>query len=194
MKTNLTYKTVLLPANQTLVQAITGSFLFCKSATDVFKVSLDGAEEFDFDQGFLIDIRKESRPQFSKLIFRNPSAADLTVIFYAGNGDMAYYPPVSIISLKVKDSPSYSKGTGESTLAAAATVTFSGLDGTKRRKQIVITNLDPASDLQVLDGSGNVFARALAGLEWTVESDATFTVKNNTGAAINYIVGETFYS
>ena len=194
MKTNLTYKTISVPGLATVVQAITGSFFYCKQADTAFKVSLDGAEEFDFDQGLLVDIRQEAKPRFSKLIFRNPGAAAITIIFYAGDGNLSYFPPVTVVSLKVQNASTYSKGAGEQVLAAGASATFGGVDGVKKRKQIVVTNLDLASDLQILDGANNVFARAMAGLEWTVESDAIFTVKNNTAGAINYIVGETFYS
>jgi hypothetical protein len=190
MNLNLSSKTVVLAAYGVYPIAVTGSVFVCKSADTTFKLSVDGGEEFDMDSGWYFDLNKQS---FSRLIMRNVTAAAVTVSFYTGSSQMGYYPPVQVVTQITKDAPTYAKGSGVKNLNAAATDNYNGLDGTKVRRQFTVFNSDANLDIYVMAGA-NVMAVVPPRQSWTHLISGALGVNNPNGAAIQYVVGETFYA
>ena len=192
MNLNLAFKSITLPAQQTVPVAVTGSLFFCKSADALFKLSFDGNAEIDMDQGWQVELGKGEF--FRNLLFVNPTNGAITVTYFAGTEQLRYWAPVTIVKQIVTDAPTYAKGGDLVNLAAAGTIVTTGLDGASRRRQIVVTNLDANFNLQILDSNNKVFAVVLPQRAWALATSAALTIKNATANPIQCVVGETFYS
>ncbi len=187
----LDFNTVTVPARagnkNGMAQVQSGGvFFYCKSASSPFIVQFDIHTKIPFDQGFK---RMVPDVPFDTIRFFNPTGNPITIEFYVGNGDVDF---VGVSAYK--EVSSRAKGSGIETLEADETFDIVGVDVASQRKQIVITNLDPASPLMVLDADGNIFGAVFAQAPWTVPTDAFFKLKNTTVNPINFVVGEIYYN
>jgi len=185
-------RTITIPANGTYPLRVTGSILVIISATAPFDVDTDR----DGRRSMATD-RKMGSPggrQFHRLIFYDTSGADNSITFYVGDQD---YTPNTVVNTgitSIRNAPTYTKGQAIATLASLGVATFSGLDGVKVRKQIIVTNLDAANSLRVLDANNNCIGVVFAASAWTVETSGQVKVYNPNGAGVDYNVGQIFYS
>jgi hypothetical protein len=184
-----TSQTVVLAPYQVLPMAASGMVFSCAQATAQFQISFDGQGFIPMQQGWTMD----NRPNvFKSIILQNLSAVQITVTFYTGASAMFYSPPVTLAL--VTEAPTYAKGGGIVAIGAGASLSFTGLDGTKTRKQIIVTNLDPTAELYIQDGAANVLLPVFAGESKTVELSGACKVNNPNGAGVNAVVGEIFYA
>lgn len=187
---NLIFRTVVIKAGVTQRVNQTGSVFFCKSATTVFGLSLDGGQEMDMDSGWQINISPATWRFFD---IHNSGASDITVSYYLGTSAVAFSNQQ--LTFLVKNSPTYAKNVGNvTTIAANTTLDFPGLDGVNVRKQFVVANNDAASQLQVWDSSGHVIGTVLPLSSWTIEVAGDLKLRNTTGAPMSIVPSETFYS
>ena len=196
---NLRFQSLTLAAGQIVRKDITGTFLICTKATASFKLGIGTDPMIPFEAG--LSIREPGDTYFTSVILENIGLVDNTIEFYAGTREFTsnllnIIADVSGASfLNVRPAPTYAKGSGIVTLATAASQTFAGVDGSAKRKQFTVRNLDGALDLQILDAAagGNVLYVVKAGESFTLETSASLTVLNATGYDISFVVGETFY-
>ena len=169
---------------------VSGNFIFITYATAPFRMRFDTEANFPLDtRGKVFHRNPDGSPKlFSSVTFFNDSADDISISYYVGGSEVDFSD-----GAPMREASSYSLGGGVETLEPDATRDIPGTNGGDQRKQLVITNLDAASPIVVLDGEGNVFGAVFAQRPWTVPTDADFTLKNNTLAAINFIVGQLFY-
>jgi len=184
----LGYKTVTLLPYDTQPMGITGSVLVFDTSTASFLLSMDGGEYFQIRAGWSINLGDGT---FSRLIFQNPTGAAITIGFYVGNAAMAYASQATILT--VKDPATYVKA-GAVQINAGATLQYNGTDGANVRKQIVVTNLDAALDLDVLDQAGNPCGLVFARSAWTIGTSGLVQLKNNQAAPLAIRVAEIFYA
>ena len=185
MKPSLSFKTTTLPAFASLPMGVSGNFFYCSAATAPFKLSFDGGEELDVNAGF--NVALDAGEDYRFLVFRNPTAADISISYFTGRGSVNYILPALLVT--ATNAATYSKGSG---IMYRANATYSGLDGTKTRKQFVLTNLDASSTIYVQDGSGNDLGAVFPLSAWTIETSGALIVNNPSGA--NFLVGELFYA
>ena len=194
MSLPLDFKTVTIPAGSAASPGIVksqlaGVFFYCKAATSPFQMQFDAGTVFPFDTGFKIKNPDNGGGMFQGVTFYNPTANAILVSFYVGGADVDFVGVSAI-----KEVSSRAVGGGLQTLEPAATIDVPGISSGSQRKQIIITNLDAAVPLVILDATGAVFGAVFAQTPWSVPTDAFFTIKNNGVAPINFIVGELYYN
>jgi hypothetical protein len=182
----LTYKSLNLPAGQVIPVSVTGQLFTCKDATAAFKIAFgDRSEFFPMEAG--LGFRLMEGDYFDRLTFRNDGSSDITVNYYAGRAE------ITDNRLGKLNSATYLTGHTAVAIAGGTTLTFTGINGTDLRKQIVVTNLASSGDLQILDASNNVAGTVPAGQAWTIECGGTIKVRNANVGAMGFNVGEIWY-
>jgi hypothetical protein len=188
-------KTITVPAGKTIPYPIPGEVLYIAESTAAFSVELDNSPQIDLEAG--LGVRFPSGKSFKKITFVNNNAIDITIKYYAGTAELMDNRLNTVIQrlivISQKSFPTYTKGSGAIALANGASQTFGGTNGTDRRKQIVVTNLDVSYDLDLVDGSANLMDKVFPRSKWTMETDGVVTVKNSSGQPLNVLVTETFY-
>jgi hypothetical protein len=181
----LAQSSVTLKAGEVRPIAVTASVFSCASADASFNISFNGGAYIPMQAGWTVD----NRPNlFTSLILQNPNAVAITIAFYATTCAISYAPVNSQVINT--NAPTYINGTGVTNASAGQ---FNGTDpGTgKKRKQIIVTNLDAVQVLVINDSLGNQLGQVPAGTTWTVETSGFVIVDNLYG--INWCVGEVFY-
>ena len=183
-------KSVVLAAYTVLPMSIRGSVFSCAAADAAFKASFDGEDYIDMQQGWTMD----SRPTvFNKITFYNPSARQVAVTFYCGSSSMFYSPPVTLAL--VSNAGTYLKGSGIQAPARNSTTPYSGVDGTKNRKQFILTNMSgEGMTLYINDADGNLVLPVFDGQSRTLEISSMVKLENPNGVPVNCVVGEVFYA
>jgi hypothetical protein len=194
----LNEQTITIPAksgNQPgkTVQNVNGRVFVCISTTGEFKVQPSGAGKLTMSAG-----RKYGTPtgkRFSSLTFFNYTALTITATYYAGDidYDSASTNVTASVSNIVKDAPTYTKAHNDISLSAGETWTFTGLDGTKQRKQISVANGDAALVLYIQDGDALTGQFVQPGQPWSQVTNGIIKVKNPNGSTMAVAVLETFY-
>lgn len=182
----LSYKSVNVGAGQRSEVNVSGSLFTVQDSTAQFLVQFDEQTEFiPLESG--MSLRMPGGEMFRKLTLRNDTAAALTVNFYVGS--------IAVVDARLGriNTGLYLTGHPFVSLDPAEVTVFTGINGTDLRKQIVVTNLDAASDLKILDSSDNVAATIPPGTAWTLECGGTIKVQNATAAPIPFNVGETWF-
>jgi hypothetical protein len=135
-------------------------------------------------------------PKWTKVTLYNSTANPITATFWLGSDAFSDNAVTStnITVTSVQDGSTYTKATDAPALAAAAVLTFNGLDGIKIRKQIVVANNDPATALQILDNGNTRGGLVQPKTSWTLATNGVVKVKNPSGGAMDVCVVETFYS
>ncbi len=174
-----------------------GSVFICKESTDQFQVSIDSGRAIPMEAGLGF---RTSAGTFSSLLFTNLTASDVTIEYYVGDSQVidarlnTIVARLQIVQSISTNADTYPKGQDPIALASGATNAYNGLDGTKKRKQIIVTNLDAAALIKVKDGNGKIMGTVFPLQAVTFESGGTVKVYNPNGGAVNIEVGEIFYS
>jgi len=190
----LSFKSITVPANGTLPVNVTGSYFNCKEGDAAFKMQVEDGEQFDFEAGLSFSWPPGT---FTKLTFFNETVNPITIDFYVGNvavHDARLNTTIDrLIIVSQKDFPTYLVGNSLA-LNAGDSQTFNGIDNGHQRRQIVVTNLNPAVNLTILDQFGNGVGTVFPLQAWQMPTNAPITVINQTGQPITCLVGETFYT
>jgi len=186
----------------------TGSVFLCKEASSPFEMQFDDQAWFPFDQGLGFNLGPDR--QFTKLNFRALNLdTDTNLEFYVANAavgdsrltitrDENRFQIISFMAAKT-----LVKGFAAASINAGACVRFYGTGGTglagaaySYRKSIVITNNDPAGDLEIYSGVSAATVRLATVFHlqaWYLETNADIWIKNETAAPIACRVCEVFY-
>lgn len=182
-------QTVNVIASSSLSVSVTGSWLLIlNSSHNNFTVSFDGQAPVPCAAGLQIP----SDNEFANIIFTDLSGGGVAVTYLVSAKPVAFYPPQT--SVITKDAPTYTKASSGQPLAGGASLNYTGLDGTKVRKQIVVTNLDAANPIYIYDGAPGPGAVVYPQRSWTIATGGIVKVTNPNGAGVNVFVLETFYS
>jgi hypothetical protein len=198
------FRTLTLPAGSALspgivTEQVSGRFYATVSTTGLFYVQANQGAQIEQNQG-----RRFGTPEskeFSKLSFFNYTASAVTLTYYAGATE--YVPDPSVIAtintvnvnVSSQAASTYTKGSGIQTLTAGNSNTYTGLDGVKVRKQIVIHNRATSTGvLDIKDGSGTLmYSLAIGASPFTLETNGTIQVTAN-GGTCDYTIAATFFS
>jgi hypothetical protein len=134
-------------------------------------------------------ISAEKTFTFSRIEVRNPHAYAVTVVLWMGFGKFEDGRGFLF------DAQTEIVGSGVTTIANGASITFAGTPNGDRvqRRDITIANNDVAGALDLKDKNGNEFGSIPAGTSYLLTSNDEIEIENNSGGAIPYRVGETWY-
>lgn len=199
-RTFVTLKRLILsPGQQDFIRSV-GNFLVCVTATHAFKLGLDqGSEMMDWNLG--LKFRLVPGEYFTALAVQNPHETDtLLVEFLIGEGDIddARLNVVRESGMPYKGVETIILAHDEHDLAMNGTIVCPGDgavgSGRGYRKEILVTNLDPSNDLDVIQTStGKSIGMVLARTAWCLETSEDLTVKNPNASTMALRVSETFY-
>lgn len=187
--------TIAIPANGTWTSKVPSQkYFYAISTTGVYGVRVGNASENTIRKaadGF------EEAKGFTKVTFYNRTAAIITTVVWIGEERRTSQETEVTVSTTVnsttKDAQTYTKGSDVAQVNAGATLSFSGVDATKQRRQIVIANKDGANPLLIRDGNDLVFDEIAAGQKATYFTSGVVKVHNPAGAPVPCRIGETFY-
>ena len=190
----ISFKSIELASGEVHPMNITGQFFICTESSDQFKMSIDDGEEFQMELG--LRFRLLGDDIYSQLTFRNDTEDTLTLSFYAGAADMDDARLNSLIEHQIAvgyRALSTRVVPGDTSIDAYETLTFIGLNGGTRRKQIVVSNSELTADLKLLDSDDEEFDTVFPRQKWTMETDATIKVYNPNLVAMAINVSEFYY-
>jgi len=194
--TPLSYKLLTLAAGETRPSlAYTGNKFFCQTATFPFQVRFDQGEQIPIQA----NIRINTGP-FTSVTLINPDLSrELTVGIWVGNAEVDFLPsPLTTLA------PTQLRaGLGQFPLETTEEWVSPGIVNGRRRKQFVVTNLSATNDLTInvtSYGSGRAgsslgrrFNTVFPRSQFTLETDADYILRNDSGQEIMVVVGETEY-
>jgi len=194
-KSFCSHKALIIPASNGVVRVnVEGSFFLCKESDDTFQMSLDNGEKFDFEAGLSFELKEGDF--FKVITFFNSTASDISVEFYAANGNVKDSRFNNLVerntAISITAIPTRVVVTEDSlgnglTLSLAEQATIPGTLGTKKRKQIVITNESTDDNLVILNSAGGRAGVVFAETAWTLETNDTLIILNpgtNTGDVV----------
>ena len=127
------YKVTIAPAATININA-TGSAIFVRLAAQIFRITLDGGQTIDAEEGF--DYVGVEGEKFTRLELSNPNAAALDVELFVSDGTVRRGP------LRfTRDAPTViGAASGEFIVAWGTSIPIPATAPGKHRKQIVIFN------------------------------------------------------
>jgi len=178
-----------IQAGQKLPVDIYGSSFACTVATGRFQMSFNDGEFFDCRQG--VEWRMPDGDFFNRLSFA--AAANTDIEFYAGS--FFYHENVVIPVIQVAKTRAIP---GPITIAAGGNVDLVATPaGMAYRKSVIITNKDPAVDLDVkVQDAAGVYQPGSTVFhlqEWQIETSDAVRISNPGGAPVSVGIIELFY-
>lgn len=194
----LAWHKLTIPAGQDVVKSVTGMYFMIselQSGTELqFLVSIDELPFFPATLGLKFTLPPGNA--FSKLRFRNPTTTDMVVEFYAGTveGEDMRLNIVRGRATPFMHAETVISG-HSSTIAAGAEVDLAGTAPSPKyiRKATIISNMDPAVDLDLLNDADEMFDVCLFRQSKLIESSDNITVKNNTAAPVVCRIAQIWY-
>lgn len=184
-----------IPAGDIHGVSVQGVGFYLKACTAQIEVKTDTTAFQSYRKGQgesyspPLNANGEIENAFTRLEFKNPNAFTVTVEVWAGYGDFR--------DNRFEIVDAYSEITGEATntIAGAATVTLNGnpTGNQIQRKALLVTNLDPSSNLEILDTDDNICLYVLPSTSITFPCSGVVKVKNNTGSAISLAISQIWY-
>ena len=188
-KSFIQFRKVAIKAGKKLPVNIYGSSFACTVAPSRFQMSFNDGEFFDCRQG--VEWRMPEGDFFNRLIFT--ADADTDIEFYAGS--FFYHENVVVPVIQVAKTKAVP---GPNSIAGGANVDLETTPaGLSYRKAVVITNKDPAVDLdvKVKDGAGvyQIAGTVFHLQAWYLETSDNVRITNPGGAAVSVGIVELFY-
>jgi len=190
------YRRVVNAGDKSQIDA-PGTFFYIKEATDAILYQMDNGEELPWDVGTGPDSKELG--MFQRLTCINPWSHDVTIVVYVGIGGVVdnrfTLVPSRDFAIPVRDATTEFVARPGSTLAANSVIVFPGTPVLPQiqRKQIVISNLDLANVLYVLDAADEVCAVVFPQTSITLPVSGGVKVKNATSSAIVCYISELWY-
>jgi len=164
-----------------------GNAFYLIRSTDTVDIKTDKTtfSEYVEKQG----ITAEEGFTFKRIEVRNPNAYPVTVLLWMGFGKFEDGRGFLF------DAQTEVVGSGETSLANGASITFAGTPSGDRvqRRDITIANNSPAGYLQIADKDGNEFGSVPPASSYLLTSNDEIEISNSSGGSIDYRVGETWY-
>lgn len=189
-QTFLTHFKKRLPAGGQLVQVnVAGSVFLCAEVTGTalpFEMQMDSLPFIPMTQG--LSVRLKGGDEFRQLTFRNPTSSEITVEFYAGSAliEDARLNIVRGRSAPVMHAPCVNTA-HSTTIAAGAALDLTGAHPVHPRflrKATIVTNMDPAVDLELTNAAGDNLATVFWRTSFLLESSEGVKVKNNSASPV----------
>ena len=185
------YKVTIAPAATININA-TGSSIFVRLAAQVFRITLDGGQTIDAEEGF--DYVGVEREKFTRLELSNPNAEELDVELFVSDGTVRRGP------LRFsRDAPTLALSNEANVSSTSGTFTGRKTIG-KHRRQIVFVNRDTVKPFNVWvandEGTASVGPQAftiLPSTALTVFTGSRFRIFGNDGAGQTVSWVETYY-
>jgi hypothetical protein len=209
MIANVTVQSIIIPANQTANLSQTGSKLAFFSNTGTFQFSINGGAFqkglsiliIDFAAGVIVSgqtgknvstpISNIISAQFNTILLQDTSGSANTVTYYVGDGAVEYINPNA--TNFIKNAATFPKGYGLTSIADAATQTFSGTSGGSIRRTFILQN-QGATTLYITDGTNIGLALAPNSPPLELDCSGALTVLNQTGSgAGSFYCTEIYY-
>lgn len=198
MQPRLSARKIDLPTGNAQVTVDTGggTFFYIVNALYTFEIRFDSGEWIPCFAGFKrVNIQQPfQRVEARQSVF----SGTMEVQFVVGDGDIQD-TRLSVVrdkGLPVQKWPTVMTGHSQ-TIAAGAEV---DLDGTEpspatshERASTIVTNMDPAVDLEVLNQDDEVLDTVFFRSSKLYESSASLKVKNNTGAPVVARISQLWY-
>ena len=177
-----------VPANSILAVSQYGQSFYFLGATSPIEVKTDLTAFKPYRKGTGEEFPNELR--FKRLEIKNPNAYAVTVQIWIGFGkylDNRF----EVLDSYVKIVSALPAGS----IAAATSLTLNGSPtGTQiQRKSIVVSNLDPTSDLVILDEDDDFVCAVFPRTSITLPISGVVKVRNTTGVSISCYVSEIWY-
>jgi hypothetical protein len=199
------HKALILDPLESRAIDVTGQFIVITEADRAFNLSIDDGEAFDCNLGF--KFRLSAGDWFTRLTFTSTDDDEQSLIeFYTGAGDIDDQR-LNLVrdrpgQMMLQEFPSLWKPSGLDHIDALDEEFFPGTgtvgSGYGRRKELVITNLDPSLDLEIYKATvagvkdGRV-ATALYRQILGFHTDDHMIVRNENGSDVNVRIAELFY-
>lgn len=128
--------------------------------------------------------------RFRRLEIRNPNAYAVTLLIWIGFGE--YIDK----RFEVLDGYTVTVAQPTTIVPANGSVTLSGAGGAGmiQRKQVVVSNVDVQTTLQILDSAGNIAAAVFPQTSVAIPTSDQVTIKNPTAADVSAYISEIWYS
>lgn len=187
----ISYRKLVLAANTPITVNCGGRVFWCTAAAAPFEMSYDANGLFPVEGAGVTWALPDANERFGKLTFRSDVAQ--TVEFYHGNF-LAFGNQVVPV---IKVAQTFARP-GVSQIAATTNVDLETVPaGRSYRKSIVVTNLDPAVDLDIYmkDSAGTyqLAATVFFRQAWYLETSDHIRIRNPSGAPVNCRIVELFY-
>jgi len=178
-----------IPAGSKLPVNVYGSSFACTMATGRFAMSFNDGEFFDCQQG--VEWRMPEGDSFNRLTFTALATTDIE--FYAGS--FFYHQNIVIPVIQVAKTRAIP---GPTAIGAGANVDLEAPPaGMAYRKSVIITNKDPAVDLDVKtkDAAGvyQIAGTVFHLQAWYLETSDAVRITNPGGAPVSIGIIELFY-
>lgn len=182
---------ILVKPDHRLSVSIYGRVFACTDATGPFMMNFNDGEFFPV-KGRGVEWALVGEDFYSRLQFQ--ADVDTTIEFYGGN----FFWHENIVTPVIKVAPTIIKPTTVIQIASMATIALPGTgaagSGYGYRKSLIVTNLDPALDLDLLDEPGNKIATVFFRQANVFETSANLSLYNgNGGAPMPIRIMEIFY-
>lgn len=196
-----TTKTIVLGPNGFLALSVSGDRFYIVDADSSVLIGIKTNRTIE--EVFTAGCGKAYPPDqyFTGLELRNTSAtATVTLLFWAGFGDYIDRRLTVVDGrfnsvVPVREAPTIYLARTSASIAGLTTVTFNTLPAlTVRRKAIVVSNMDLANSLLILDTAGNPGTAVFPLTSVTLPISGEVKVRNGTASAIVCYIGEIFYS
>lgn len=134
-------------------------------------------------------VSAEESFNFNRIEVRNPHAYPVTIVLWLGYGKFEDGRGFLF------DAQTEIVGSGVTSLASGGSIDFLGVPSGDRvqRRDITIANNSTTDFLDLLDENANEFGSVPPSSSYLLTSNAPVTIENNSGGAIDYRVGETWY-
>jgi hypothetical protein len=187
----ISYRKLTLLANAPQTINAGGRVFWCIAAQAPFEMSYDANGFFPVEGAGITWAMPDPKERFTKLAFRSDVAQ--TIEFYHGNF-LAFGNQVIPV---IKVAKTFARP-GASTIGANSNLDFDSVPpGRSYRKSIVVTNLDPAVDLDVYmkDAAGayQLAAAVFFRQAWYLETSDDIRIRNASASPVNCRIVELFY-
>ena len=190
------YKVTIAPAATININA-TGIAIFVRLSAQVFRITLDGGQTIDAEEGF--DYVGEDKERFTRLELMNPNTAALAVEFYVSDGTVRRGPLRFTRDAQTIIGPN----SREEIVAPLTDFLIPAVAAGKHRKQVVLFNdsLNIAGTRFILYKPADTLFTEPVGIIEKGEAVTLFTSDairvrngNTTGASQRICVLETLYT
>jgi hypothetical protein len=159
---------------------IYGRVFACTNASGPFMMNFNDGEFFPI-KGRGVEWALIGEDRYARLQFQ--ADVETNVEFYGGN----FFWHENIVTPVIKVAATIIKPPTAVQIASLASIDLPGTgasgSGYGYRKSLIVTNLDPALDLDLLDELGNKIATVFYRQANVFETSADLTLKNNNGGA-----------
>ena len=193
------YPVTLKTGGEPKTIAAAGNFFICADVTgdgQPFEMSWDSEPYFDFNMG--LDYSLSPGDSFSKLTLKNTrQSSDIVAQIYVGSGKLTD-GRLNIVrgrAAPIMHAEVVTTAHGDTLAGGAALDLTAGHPTFPKyvRKATIVTNMDPAVDLEILDSADAILDSVLFRTTKLYEMSTGIKIKNNSGAPVVFRAMQIWY-